>query len=67
MLVYSRRKKGAYIKGEGKVDTVKIVTLNGTDATAEYNDEKCDSAYDKKSKMFFVNRNKDTDVVIDEK
>ena len=57
----------AYIKGEGKVDTVKIVTLNGTDATAEYNDEKCDSAYDKKSKMFFVNRNKDTDAVIDEK
>ncbi len=57
----------AYIKGEGKIDTVKIVTLNGTDAKAEYNGEKCDSAYDKKSRMFFVNRNNETDVVIDEK
>lgn len=47
----------AYIKGEGKVDTVKIVTLDGTNAKAEYNGEKLSSAYDKQSKMFFVNRN----------
>lgn len=47
----------AYIKGEGKVDTVKIVTLNGTDAKAEYNGQKMDSEYDRQSRMFFVERN----------
>ncbi len=47
----------AYIKGEGKVDTVKIVTLKGTDAKAEYNGKKMDSEYDRQSKMFFVDRN----------
>ncbi len=45
----------AYIRNAGKVDTVKIVTLNGTDAKAEYKGENFNSAYDKQSQMFFVN------------
>ena len=48
----------AYIKGEGKVDTVKIITLKGTDAKAEYKGKELGSAYDRQSKMFFVNRNR---------
>lgn len=47
----------AYIKGDGRVDTVKIITLDGTDAKAEYKGEKLSSAYDRQSKMFFVDKN----------
>ena len=34
----------AYIKDEGKVDTVKIITLKGTDAKAEYKGEELGDA-----------------------
>ena len=50
----------AYIRNHGKIDTVKIITLNGTKAKAEYKGQKFNSAYDKQSKMFFVNSSAET-------
>lgn len=44
----------AYIRKNSKIDTVKILELDGTNAKAEYKGAKYESAYDKQSKMFFV-------------
>ncbi len=44
----------AYVKKDGKIDTVKILELQRTSAKAEYQGKKFDSTYDKQSKMFFV-------------
>ncbi|GEM_PF-6734207 len=52
----------AYIRNDGKIDTVKILTMNGHDAKAEYKGESFVSEYDGKTKMFFLSKDDENTV-----